>query len=126
MSNFANLTILGNVTADPEKSALPNGTETSRFNVAVNTRKGTEDVATFYRVNLIGKVAGVANQYLQKGRPVLIVGEPRLETFVRKDGSNGASIEVKGTSLQLLGSKPAESNTSPEASADTGDDDIPF
>jgi single-strand DNA-binding protein len=124
MSNFANLTIVGNVTADPQQAFLADGTETSRFNVAVNTRKGKEDIATFYRVGLIGKVAGVANQYLQKGRPVLIVGEPRLETFTRKDGSNGASIEVKGTSLQLLGSKPSESNASPEA--DTDDSDVPF
>jgi single-strand DNA-binding protein len=126
--SFSQLTILGNLTNDPEKGALPDGnTETSRFGVAVNRRRGEKEEVTFYRANFIGGLAKVANQYLQKGRPVLIVGEPSLQIFSKKDGNPGASIEVKGTQLQLLGGKPSEGNTSSTTPASSaGEDDIPF
>lgn len=123
--SFSQITLLGNLTQDPEKSTLPDKeTETSRFGVAVNSKKGGEEIVTFYRVNFIGKIAGVANQYLQKGRPVMVIGEPRLETYKKQDGSTGASIEVRGTSLQLVGGRPesamaagASGNASPSAAA---------
>ncbi len=116
--SFNSITILGNLTRDPESGALPDGTETSRFGIAVNSKKSGEDVPTYFRANVIGKVAGVANQYLAKGRQVLIVGELRQDNFTKSDGTPGSSLEVKVTSLQLVGGKPEES-AEPKASAAT-------
>lgn len=126
--SYNKIIILGNLTQDPEAGTLPNSeTPTSRFGVATNQKIGGKEVATFFRVSLIGNQAKVANQYLEKGRPVYIEGSLRLETFEKKDGSPGASLEVRGTEMQFVpggggnSEKPAVNNN------DSGsDDDPPF
>lgn len=139
--SFNSITVLGNLTRDPEPGQMPDGTPTSRFGLAVNSKRKGEDVATFFRANFIGKVADVANQYLAKGRQVLVVGELHQDNYTKADGTPGSSLEIRGTSLQLIGGKPDEAaaNTTPAKSAesktkaaaagtdaDLSDDDIPF
>ena len=128
--SFNQITILGNLTSDPEAGAMPDGTPTSRFGIATNQKIKGEDVPTYFRVNFIGKVADVANQFLAKGRQALVQGNLRLETYEKRDGGQGTSLEVRGTTLQLVGS-PAEAKPKAAAAgagaAPAGvDDDIPF
>jgi single-strand DNA-binding protein len=130
MGSFNNITILGNLTSDPEAGQMPDGTPTSRFGIAVNTRVKGEEVPTFFRVNYIGRVADVANQFLAKGRQALVLGELRLETYPKKDGTQGTSLEVRGTTLQLIGAKPQAAAAGAGAAAGVGasaeDDGPPF
>ena len=66
---------------------------------------------TWFRTSVWGKQAEAANQYLSKGRQVLVEGRispdpntggPRL--FTRQDGSVGASFEIIASKVQVLGS----------------------
>ncbi len=124
--SLAQVTIIGNLTSDPEVGAMPDGTPTSRFGIAANAKVKGEDVPTFFRVNYIGKVADVANKFLAKGRQTMVQGNLHLEQYVKKDGTPGSSLEVRGTNLQLIGGKvePKQENL-PSGNAGT-EEDVPF
>ena len=85
------------------------------WNVACNrkwTDKATGELreeVTWFRVSVWGRQAEAANQYLSKGRQVLVegrispdpnTGSPRL--FTRQDGSVGASFEIVASRVQFL------------------------
>lgn len=131
--SFNQITVLGNLTRDPEPGTMPDNTPTSRFGIAVNSKRKGQDVATFFRANFIGKIADVANQYLAKGRQVLVVGELHQERYTKNDGNPGDSLEIRGTSLQLIGGKPDEASATVPGNSKTPatndaltEDDIPF
>jgi len=112
MSSIATITVLGNLTRDPESGTMPDGTPTSRFGLAVNSRRKNEDVVTYFRANAIGKTADFANQYLSRGRQVLVIGELHQERFTKADGTPGDSLEIRVTNVTAAGSKPEGSEES--------------
>jgi single-strand DNA-binding protein len=136
--SYAKVTVIGNLTRDPEPGQLPNSdTVTSRFTVATNAKVKGEDVATFFRVSLIGRQADLANQYLTKGRQVYIEGTLHMERYDSKEGAQqGVSLEVRGTEMQFVGGRPegdaapkanvAAAGSSRPATKPTVNDDIPF
>ena len=78
-----NLTIVGNLGADPEMRYTPAGSLVTNFSVAVNARWTTADGTlgsrvTWYRVACWGRLAEACNQYLAKGRKVMITAK-RIE-----------------------------------------------
>jgi single-strand DNA-binding protein len=124
---YQKLTIVGHLGQDPEMRYLPDGTAVTNLSVATNRRwtnqktGQTEEETCWFRVAVWGKQAEAANQYLRKGRQVLVEGRlrpdpetggPRL--FSRRDGSVGASFEMTAGRVQFLGSRngttPANGN----------------
>lgn len=114
---FQKLIIAGNLGSDPEMRYMPNGQAVTNLSVAANrkwTDKATGEIqkeTTWFRVSVWGKQAEAANQYLVKGRQVLIegrlkpdpdTGSPRI--YARSDGMAGASYEVVASHVQFLGS----------------------
>jgi len=106
---YHKLTIVGNLGRDPELRYTPAGSPVCNFSVAANRRrKDGGDVVTWFRVSCWGSQAEACNQYLAKGRQVLIEGELRPDTdgnpkvFTRNDGSCGASYEVRADVVQFL------------------------
>ena len=71
---FQNHIIVGNLGADPEMRYLPDGTAVTNFSVAVNQKRGENETTTWVRVTAWNKLAEVCNEYLEKGRPVLVQG----------------------------------------------------
>ena len=114
MPYLSNITIMGHAGNSAECREVGDTTCTT-VNVAVNTRykeKGGDwkDRTTWWRVSVWGKQAEAANQYLSKGRQVLVEGRlrpdpntggPRLWT--RQDGTVGASYEMVAERVQFLG-----------------------
>jgi single-strand DNA-binding protein len=103
---YQQITIVGYLGNDPDMRFTPNGQAVTSFSVAAS-RKYTNnsgqkfDETTWFRVSVWGAQAESCNQYLSKGRPVLVVGRLRPDpqtgnprTFTRQDGSMGASFEV--------------------------------
>jgi len=126
----------------------PNGTAVTTFPVATSRRwtdaSGTlKEETAWFRVSVFGKQAETCNQYLAKGRKVLVEGELAVDektggprVYTRKDGTAGASFEVRGSTVRFLTSKSeAESGGSGGASGVTpissdanpmGEEDLPF
>src|SRR5678810_774584 len=87
MNGFNKVILAGNLTRDPELRYTPSGTAIARFGLAVNrkwkdsqTNEMKEEV-TFVDIDAFGRQAETIGQYLKKGRPILIEGRLRLDTW---------------------------------------------
>ena len=61
--------------------------------------------------------------YLKKGTQVYVEGQPDVRTYTTKEGVNGATLSLRVSSVQLLGSKSNEAGSnagSYQAPANTG------
>ena len=138
MSSHQEILLVGNLGKDPEMRYTPAGKAVTNFSMATNEKWTGQDgqqheKVTWWRVAAWGKLAEICNQYLQKGRQVLVKGKmnpddsgnPRV--FQRNNGEYGASYEVTASRVVFLGGRgdaPAQSDD------DFGDDEeeseIPF
>lgn len=111
---YQQLTIIGYLGNDPVMRFTPSGQAVTTFSVATsrsytnNTGQKVDETAWF-RVSVWGAQAESCNQYLTKGRPVLVVGRLRPDpqsggprVFTRKDGTTGASYEVNAMTVRFL------------------------
>lgn len=97
------LTIIGNLTADPELRTIPSGVSVCTFTVAVNRRTGKEDRQTdFFRVTAWRQLGENCSRYLTKGKKVAVVGEVSARAFEGKDGTLRASLEVTADDVEFL------------------------
>ena len=140
---FQKLLIAGNLGRDPEMRYMPDGTAITNLNVATNRRwtdkttGQTQEETTWFRVSVWGRQAETANQYLARGRQVLIEGHLRPDPhtggpklFTRQDGSVGASFELVADRVQFLGANGNVANgngaTAESYATNYEVDDIPF
>lgn len=136
--NIAQITVSGNVGADPEIRTV-NDTKVANLSVAVNegyTNKQGEKVEKthWYRLeawdgsNGKGLVSSVIEPYVKKGITVFAQGFPIIEEY-EKDGVTHRSFKVKlagaGSTFRLAGKASAEGGSAPASKTDA-DDDIPF
>lgn len=141
---YQSITVIGRLGRDPEMRYLPNGDPVTSFSIATdrqyNDRSGQKvKETTWFRVSVFGKSAETANQYLSKGKMVLVEGRLRPDpksggpvTFTKQDGTVGASFEIVANTVRFL--SPRDEGAPVEGGAAHGDsdggaggsDDIPF
>ena len=122
---YQKIVIVGNLGKDPEMRFTPGGKAVTNFNVATNRtwnhdgeqRKET----TWFRVNVWGTQAEACNEYLKKGRPVLVEGRVSASAWVGDDKEPRATLEVNAQTVRFLGSKESDA---PEM--DLSESEIPF
>ena len=124
------LTIIGNLTRDPETRVTQSGAAVGSFTVAVN-RRGQDDKADFFRVSAWNKTGETCQKYLAKGRKVAVTGPVSVSTYTGQDGKTYANLEVMAQDVEFLTPKAEQSAPAPEAPANNGyqevtDDDLPF
>ena len=90
MNGFNRVILAGNLTRDPELRYTASGRAVARITLAVNrkwrdpeTNETKEDV-TFVDVDVWGKQAEVIGQYLKKGRPILVEGRLKQDSWEDK------------------------------------------
>lgn len=124
----ARITINGNLVADPDFGIGDSGTSWAHLRVASHERirRDGEWISTepeFYNVTLFGAAAETAADDLNKGDRVTVQGRPQLETFDRRDGTQGAEMKVYARNVtkteiadtgadQRLAREPGHSTTS--------------
>jgi single-strand DNA-binding protein len=152
MASFNKVILLGNLTRDPELKYTPKGTAVAQIGLAVNRVYSNDqgekvEEVTFVDVDLFGRTAEIANEYLRKGRPVLIEGRLKLDTWDDKQtGQKRSRLKIIGEAMQLLGGRdnsgagggeergsappPRRPNAPPpkaqDPDLDQPEDDIPF
>ena len=124
------LTIIGNLTRDPETRVTQSGSSVCSFTVAVN-RRGKSDEADFFRVSAWNKLAETCQQYLSKGRKVAVTGPVSVSTYTGQDGKAYANLEVMAQDVEFLSPKGEQAAQAPAAPANDGyqevtDEDMPF
>lgn len=100
------LTIIGNLTKDPEMRTTSTGVNACTFTVAVNRRKkpdGTQE-ADFFRVTAWRGLGDLCCQYLSKSSRVCVTGLVSVSPYLGKDGTPCASMEVMADEVEFLSS----------------------
>ena len=103
------LTIIGNLTRDPELRTTQDGTSVCGFTVAVN-RRGRRDAQTqpeadFFRVSAWRQLGENCAKFLAKGRKVCVIGPVSVRTYQGNDGTTHASLEVTADDVEFLSSR---------------------
>ncbi|MBN2483545.1 MAG: single-stranded DNA-binding protein [Candidatus Omnitrophica bacterium] len=107
MVNLNKIFLVGNLTQDPQLRYTPQGAAVATLRIAVNTmfkdRAGEAKKETCF-INVIawGQMAEVCNQYLQKGRAILVEGRLQSRTWQNSEGKNRSTIEVRAGRVQFL------------------------
>lgn len=119
MANFNRLTILGNLTAEPQLSYLPSGTSVTELRMAVNRKFKKQDGQTgeeclYLDCRAMGKTAELLAQYLHKGHSVLLDGRLQLDQWTDKQGEKRSKHRMFIESFQFLQS-PQQGSTAPQA-----------
>src|SRR5438093_11576374 len=90
MASFNRVILAGNLTKDPELRYTPKGTAIASIRLAVNrtwkSESGeTKEEVSFVDVDAWGRQAEVIAQYVKKGRPLLIEGRLKQDTWEDKN-----------------------------------------
>lgn len=98
------LTIIGNLTKDPELRTTPNGKNVCTFTLAVNRRKRVEGQpeADFFRVTAWDAMGENCAKYLQKGKKVCVIGAVSVHSFNTQSGEAAATMEVSAQEVEFI------------------------
>jgi single-strand DNA-binding protein len=106
--------IAGNLTADPELKYTPKGTAIARLRLAVNrsyktdTGESREEV-TYVDVDAWGQQGETISQFLRKGRPILVEGRLKMDTWDDKaTGQKRSKLGVVLESFTFIDSRGQE------------------
>ncbi|MDP6547099.1 MAG: single-stranded DNA-binding protein [Phycisphaerae bacterium] len=108
MANYNKVILAGNLTRDPQLSYTPTQTPVVDFGMAINRRWRGQDgqqreETCFVDCRSFGRQAETINQYLSKGRPVLVEGRLHFSSW-EKDGRKHSKLRVTVENFQFLGS----------------------
>jgi single-strand DNA-binding protein len=119
MASFNKVILAGNLTRDPELRYTPKGSAIAEFALAVSRTWKTESGETKEEVNFIdieawGRQGEVIAQYMRKGRPFLVEGRLKQDTWEDKDTHKKRSkLKVVLESFSFIDSKGTEAGPAP-------------
>jgi len=101
------VTLIGNLTHDPELRYTPQGTAVCTFSIATNRQWTTDsgekkDDAEFHRVVAWNKLAEICAQYLGKGRKVYVEGRLQTRDWKTKEGDDRQTTEIVINEMIIL------------------------
>lgn len=105
--------LIGNLGGKPEVKSTESGKKLAQFSIATSesyrNAKGEKVTETqWHRVIAWGKLAEIAEKFLDKGKEVAIVGKLINRSYSDKEGNKKYITEVQLNELLMLGTKPAE------------------
>jgi single-strand DNA-binding protein len=119
MASFNKVILAGNLTRDPELRYTPKGTAVAAITLAVNrtwkseTGESKEEVS-FVDVDVWGRQAEVIAQYMRKGRPLLVEGRLKQDTWEDKNTHQKQSkLKVVLESFSFIDSNRSEAAGAP-------------
>jgi single-strand DNA-binding protein len=106
MMGQATVTVIGNITNEPELRFTPSGVAVVTFSVADNPRKKDQNSgqyvngeSTFYRVQAWRQQAENIAESFNKGDRVVVVGELQNRRYETQDGSVRFSLEINANAV---------------------------
>jgi single-strand DNA-binding protein len=105
--SFNQVTLMGNLTRDPELRTTPSGATVCSFSLALNrsykNAEGTWVEATDYiDITAWAALGERVAQYLTKGRPALVSGRLQSRSW-EQDGVKRSKVEVVANDVTFLG-----------------------
>jgi len=105
--SFNQVTLMGNLTRDPELRTTPSGAAVCSFSLALNrSYKNAEgswvEATDFVDIVAWGPLGERVAQYLTKGRPALVSGRLQSRSW-EQDGQKRSKLEVVAQDVTFLG-----------------------
>jgi single-strand DNA-binding protein len=110
------ITLIGRAGRDPEVRYLESGSVVANLTLAVNRRSRDEE-PDWFNLEIWGKQAQVAADYVRKGSLLGIIGSFKLDRWTdRSTGEERSKPVIRVDRLELLGSKrDGEGDAAPQA-----------
>ena len=111
MASYNRIIMMGNLTRDPEYKQLASGQAVCRLGLASNrqfkNRQSGELVqeVCFVDIDVWGAQAESCQQYLQKGRSVLVEGRLKLDTWDDADGGRRSKHSIVADRVTFVSDK---------------------
>ena len=110
MASYNRVILMGNLTRDPQLRYLPSNTAVCEFGVAANRRYrdrdgNQKDEVCFVDVTAWGRQAETINQYMTKGRSILVEGRLKFDQWTGQDGQKRSKLSVVVENFQFVGSR---------------------
>ena len=111
MASYNRIVLLGNLTRDPQLSYTPNNTAVCKFGIATNRKWKDRDgnmreEVCFVDCTVFGRGGETFNQYMSKGRSVLVEGRLNLNQWTTPEGDKRSKHEVVVENFTFVGSGP--------------------
>lgn len=129
MASENQVTIVGNLTDEPELRYTPNGAAVCKFRVAVNRRFKDESgqwkdgETSYFTVNVWRSLAENVAESLTRGMRVVVAGRLQWRSWENQDGDKRTTVEIEadevGPSLKWATAKVEK--TSRSGGSDWGD-----
>ena len=109
--------LVGNLTRDVELKYTPSGTAIAKFGLATNrTYKDpqtgeSKQETMFIDITVFGRSAEIVNQYLSKGRRVLVEGRLVLDQWVDSTGQKRSKHSIVAEKVQFMDTKNSNDNS---------------
>ena len=140
--SFNRITLVGNLTRDPDIRYLGSGSAVSKFTLAVNRRSKQAEETDYIDCVAWDKLAETCNTYLKKGMSCLVDGRLSIRSYESKEGEKRKATEVVVNTMQMLDKKErttssddgryqhhqasSSGNTIGSSGNDDFEDEIPF
>lgn len=119
MPNYAQITLIGHLGKDAEIKFTPTGTPVTMFSLAVTEKYKENKSTSWFKITLF---SDKLTQYLTKGKPVMIIGVPKMETW-EKDGQKHAALKIIADKIVFLGDGTGQRQSQQEQ---IDSEDVPF
>lgn len=133
------ITLIGRVGKDPEFKVTQGGTPMCRISLATSEKRKDKsgelvEVTEWHRINLWGKQAESARDYVFKGQLLYLEGKIHYDSY-DKDGSKVWVTEINCHEMKFLSYKDRDGKAGPPANAGSkadppasgfDDGDLPF
>jgi single-strand DNA-binding protein len=101
--------LIGRVTKDVEVKTVSNGNKVANFSLATNRywtdQSGQKQtVAEFHNCVVWGKLADIAESYVQKGKKIYFEGRNETRSWEAEDGTKRYKTDIVGENIILLDS----------------------
>ena len=136
--------LVGTLGADPDTRYTPSNAAVTNLSIATNEswkdKQSGEQIekTEWHRVVFFGKLAEIAEQYLDKGSQLYVEGKLQTRKWQDKEGNDRYTTEILGNAMNMLGgrqssgdggdydqSQPA-SQSAPSQASQISEEDIPF
>jgi single-strand DNA-binding protein len=129
MASYNRIIIAGNLTRDPEYKQLSSGQAVTRLGLASNRQYKNKQSGSmvqevcFVDIDVFGPQADSCNQYLQKGRAVLVEGRLKFDTWQSPEGQTRSKHAIIADRVVFLaGGQQADADQSEEKSYQAPED----
>jgi single-strand DNA-binding protein len=117
MAGINKVILVGHLGKDPEVRAISTDRKVANFSLATtesykNKSGERVDQTEWHNIVFYGPIADVIERYLKKGSQIYVEGKIRSRSYDDKDGIKRYVTEIIGDSMNMLGGRSGNSDSS--------------